>query len=292
MSLDLFLSSISQGLMWSLLAMGVYVSFRLLDSPDLSAEGAFPLGAAVAAKLLLSGVHPLMALLIAFLAGGAAGLLTGVMATAMQIPVLLAGILTMTALYSINLRIMGQANLPLIGQTTLNSQLEEIGLSSTSAALLIAIIGAVLVIAILVLFMRTEYGLALRATGDNPMMSEANGIKTAQVKRIGFMLSNALIALSGGLLAQTNGYADIAMGTGTIVIGLAAVIVGEVLMKGVAIPLRLVSIVLGAIIYRLVIDAIMQQSLLPILPSDIKILSALALAVILWGPHARGKRHS
>ncbi|RLK64167.1 ABC transporter permease [Atopobacter sp. AH10] len=289
MSLDLLLSSVSQGMMWSILAMGVYISFRLLDSPDLSAEGAFPLGAAVVAKLLLQGVSPIVALAVAFLAGTLAGLLTGFMTTQMKIPVLLSGILTMTALYSINLRLMGKANIPLIGQKTLITFLEDRGLQTDMACLLLAVLVVTLVILLLVLFMRTEYGLTLRATGDNPVMSEANGIKTDQLKLVGFMLSNGLIALSGGLLAQSNGFVDIAMGTGTIVIGLAAVIIGEVLLKKAGIPVRLISIVIGAIIYRLVIDLIMQQSLIPILSSDIKILSALALAIILWGPHA-GKK--
>lgn len=285
--MDLIVSSISQGLMWSILAIGVYLTFRILDIADLSAEGSFPLGAAVCAKLIVSGVHPLLATVAAFLAGLLAGLVNGFMINKMHIPALLSGILTMTGLYSINLRIMGQANIPLLGEANIMESFQATGLTPTLASLIIALIFLVIVISALVIFMNTEYGLTLRATGDNPLMAEANGVKTDQMKLVGLMLSNGLIALSGAIICQNNGYADIAMGTGTIVIGLAAIIIGEVLRRNLTFGKRLITIAIGAVIYRLIIDFIMQQQLLPVLPSDIKVLSSIALAIILYAPHAK-----
>ncbi|MDK6232669.1 ABC transporter permease [Aerococcus sanguinicola] len=285
--MDLIVSSISQGLMWSILAIGVYLTFRILDIADLSAEGSFPLGAAVCAKLIVSGVHPLVASLAAFLAGLVAGLVNGFMINKMHIPALLSGILTMTGLYSINLRIMGQANIPLLGEANIMESFQATGMNPTLASLIIALIFLAVVIMALVVFMNTEYGLTLRATGDNPLMAEANGVKTDQMKLVGLMLSNGLIALSGAIICQNNGYADIAMGTGTIVIGLAAIIIGEVLRRNLTFGKRLITIAIGAVIYRLIIDFIMQQQFLPVLPSDIKVLSSIALAIILYAPHAK-----
>ncbi|AMB94765.1 ABC transporter permease [Aerococcus sanguinicola] len=285
--MDLIVSSISQGLMWSILAIGVYLTFRILDIADLSAEGSFPLGAAVCAKLIVSGVHPLIATLAAFLAGLVAGLVNGFMINKMHIPALLSGILTMTGLYSINLRIMGQANIPLLGEANIMESFQATGMNPTLASLIIALIFLAVVIMALVIFMNTEYGLTLRATGDNPLMAEANGVKTDQMKLVGLMLSNGLIALSGAIICQNNGYADIAMGTGTIVIGLAAIIIGEVLRRNLTFGKRLITIAIGAVIYRLIIDFIMQQQFLPVLPSDIKVLSSIALAIILYAPHAK-----
>ncbi|MBU5611169.1 MULTISPECIES: ABC transporter permease [Aerococcus] len=285
----IIISSISQGLMWTILAFGVYLSFRILDIADMSAEGSFPLGAAVCAKLIVSGWHPLLATLLAFLAGMLAGSVNGFMINKMHIPALLSGILTMTGLYSVNIRIMGQANTPLLGEANLMDSLYNLGFNSTAASLTISLIFVILVIFILVVFMNTEYGLSLRATGDNPLMAEANGIRTDQMKLVGLMISNGLIALSGAIICQNNGYADIAMGTGTIVIGLAAVIIGEVMCRDLSFGKRLVTIAIGAVIYRLIIDFIMQQQVIPVLPSDIKILSSLALAIILFAPYAKSQ---
>lgn len=285
--MDLMISSVSQGMMWSILAIGVYITFRILGLADLSAEGSFPLGAAVCAKLLVNQVHPFLAVLAALLAGALAGFLTGFMTTKMKIPTLLAGILTMTGLYSINLRVMGQANTPLLGEKTLLTSLENLGLSTTWSPFLLGLLTVMVIVLGLVIFMGTEYGLSLIATGDNALMAEANGIRTDHVQLVGYMISNALIALSGALIAQYNGYADLSMGTGTIVIGLAAIVIGEVLLSQVKLPSRLLSIILGAIIYRVIIDLIMKY--IPILPSDIKILSAIVLAIILWSPQVEWK---
>lgn len=270
--------------MWSILAIGVYITFRILGLSDLSCEGVFPLGAAIGSSLIVAGVNPVLATLAAFLGGSLAGSVTGVLNTKMGIPALIAGILVMTGLYSVNLRIMGQANLPLLGESTILTWLQNMNLDQNFSSLIVGIIFVVLVIGLLVYFMNTQKGLALRATGDNQDMAQANGIKTDNMKIIGYMISNGLIALSGALIAQNNGYSDIAMGTGTIVIGLAAVVIAEVLLKDLSFGNRLITIVLGSTLYRLVIDLIMRQNLIPILPSDIKILSAIALALILWLP--------
>ncbi|AMB99490.1 ABC transporter permease [Aerococcus urinaehominis] len=282
--MDLLLSSVAQGFLWAMLGMGVYLTFRILDMADMSAEGTFPLGGAVSAVLIVNGMNPILATLVAMVAGALAGAVTGLLHTKMKIPTLLSGVLVMTGLYSINLRVMGKANLPLLGQDTVISLFESFGLNRVMATMLVGLIFVSLVILALVLFVNTSYGLGFRATGDNNVMAEANGIKTESIKVVGYMLSNGLIALSGALIAQSNGYADVGMGTGTIVIGLASFIIAEVILRSISFGKRLVTIVIGSIIYRVVIDTIMQQNILPILPSDIRILSSIALALILWSP--------
>lgn len=234
--MSLFLSSISQGLLWSIMAIGVYLTFRILDVADLTAEGSFPLGAAVSTSLIIKGVSPVMALVFSLISGMLAGFVSGFLHTKWKIPALLSGIITMTGLYSINLRIMGQANISLLGQATLMRTVQTWGLNKTNATLLVGFLIVSLVIIVLHLFFHTQIGLAIRATGDNYLMSEANGIRTNWMKVVGYMISNGLIALSGALLSQNNGYADISMGIGTIVIGLASIIIGEVFFKNLSIP--------------------------------------------------------
>lgn len=285
--MNLLMSSISQGLLWSIMAVGVYLTFRILDVADLTAEGSFPLGAAVSTALIVNnGISPWVATIIALLSGMIAGFISGFLHTKWNIPALLSGIITMTGLYSINLRIMGQANLSLLGQKTLIRTVESFGMSKTNAVLLVGAIAVSLVILILHLFFHTEIGLAIRATGDNNLMSEANGIRTNWMKVIGYMISNGLIALSGALLAQNNGYADISMGIGTIVIGLASIIIGEVFFKHLSLAKRLLTIVLGSIIYRLLILMVLQ---LNVDPQDLKLFSAILLALALRLPVFREK---
>lgn len=284
--MDIILSSISQGLLWSVMAIGVYLTFRILDIADLTAEGSFPLGAAICSVAIVTGISPLIASLLALVGGMLAGIVSGLLHTKLKIPALLTGILTMTALYSINLRIMGQANVTLLGQETMMRTLQSFGLENRLAVLVVGGIAVGLVILVLYLFFSTETGLALRSTGDNEDMSEANGIHTDAMKIIGYMLSNGLISLSGALIAQNNGYADISMGIGTIVIGLASVIIGEVIFHNLSFAKRLITIVIGAIIYRLIIDLVLQ---IGVEPQDIKLFSAIILAIALSTPLLKKK---
>lgn len=284
--MSILLSSISQGLLWSIMAIGVYLTFRILDIADLTAEGSFPLGAAVCASLIVAGIPPIFATLLAVFCGMLAGVISGLLHTKLKIPALLTGILTMTGLYSINLRIMGKANITLLGEETLMRTVQSYGFNSRMSVLVVGLAASLLVISLLYLFFNTEIGLGIRSTGDNEEMSEANGIHTNSMKIIGYMLSNGLIALSGALIAQNNSYADIGMGIGTIVIGLASVIIGEVLFHQLSFAKRLVTIVIGSIVYRLIIDLVLQ---LGIDPQDIKLFSALILALALSTPLIKKK---
>lgn len=285
--MDLILSSVSQGLLWSIMAIGVYVTYRILDIADLTAEGAYPLGAAVAATGIVGGMNPLLATLLAFVAGMGAGLVSGLLHTKMKIPALLTGIVTLTGLYSINLKILGKSNVALLRQETLVTQLQGLGLSKTTAVLIIGSLFVAVVILLLTLLMNTQIGLVLRSTGDNIPMSEANGINVNRMKIYGYMLSNGLIALSGALLTQNNGFADLNSGTGTIVIGLASVIIAEVILRNLRIGWRLLSVVLGSVIYRLIILAILE---IPGMDADlVKLFSAILLAVVLFVPEIQKK---
>ena len=252
-SLGTFLNAVSQGLLWSILAMGVYITYRILDFADLTTEGSFPLGAAVAAMLIIKGTNPFVATFASFIIGLVAGLVTGLLNTKLKIPGLLSGILVMTGLYSVNLRIMGKANLPLLKQPTIITTVTDMGISNSNAIMLVGIVSVVIIILLLVLLFATEFGFALRATGNNPKMISALGVNTDIMIIIGLMISNGLISLSGGIIAQYNGYADAGMGTGTIVIGLASVIIGEVIFGKTSIFRSLISVVLGSILYRIII---------------------------------------
>ena len=279
--MDLVISTISQGLLWALLAIGVYITFRVLDIADLTVEGSFPLGAAVAATLLTSGTSPVTAILAACLAGALAGIVTGVLCTKLKIPALLAGILTMIALYSVNLRIMGKANLPLLAQDTIFSIVQIPGLDMGMTVLAIGA-GIVLIVAVLnYWFFGTELGAAIRATGCNPHMIRANGVDTDIMIVLGLLLSNALVAISGALVAQNNGFADVGMGVGTIVIGLASVIIGEVLFGTRSFRNCLISVILGSIVYRAVIAIVLQMGMPP---NDLKLFTAILVALALSMP--------
>lgn len=283
----LILSSISQGLLWSVMAIGVYLTFRILDIADLTAEGSYPLGAAICASSIVSGMNPLLATLLAFLGGLLAGLMSGFIHTKLKIPALLTGIISLTALYSINLKVLGKANVALLGQKTLVSQLYDMGFTKTASVMIVGGIFVGLVIVLLTLLMKTQIGLALRSTGDNIPMSEANGIQTDHMKLLGYMLSNGLIALCGALLCQNNGYADLNAGVGTIVIGLASIIIAEVVIRNLSIGWRLLSVVLGSVIYRLIILAILS---IPGMDVDlVKLFSAMLLAAVLYLPEWQAK---
>ena len=256
-SMASFLSAISQGLLWSILAIGVYITYRVLDFADLTTEGSFPLGAAIAAQCIVNGGNPFTATILSFVVGLLAGFVTGILHTKLKIPGLLAGILVMTGLYSINLRVMGgKANLPLLKQTTIVTSVVEFfsteanTFSTANAVMMVGVISVAVVIFLLWLMFSTEFGFALRATGDNPRMISALGVNTDIMIILGLMISNGLISLSGGLIAQYNGYADVGMGVGTIVIGLASVIIGEVLLGRKGMAWCLASVVVGSILYR------------------------------------------
>lgn len=284
--ISIFLSSASQGVLWALLAIGVFLTFRILDIADLTAEGSFPLGAGIAAVSITNGFSPIVACLLGFLGGAAAGLVSGLLHTKLKIPALLAGIITMTGLYSVTSRIMGAPNLSLLGQKNVFTWAESLGVSKENAVLIAGLLVALIVVTLLVLFLRTETGLAIRATGDNLAMSEANGINTDTMKIIGYMISNGCIALSGSLLAQNNGFADLNSGIGTIVIGLASIIIAEVLFRNQPLLLRLLTIILGAVIYRFILALVFE---LNVQPSDSKLASALVLVICLSFPQIQQK---
>jgi len=279
--MDILITALSQGLLWSLMAIGVYITYRILDTADLSAEGTFPLGGAVAATLMIQGVSPILATFVAIIAGMGAGFVTGILYTKLKIPALLSGILTMTALYSINLRIMGRANISLIGQRTLFDAIQSLGIPSQFIPMTVGLICTIIVIGVFYLFFHTEIGYVLRATGDNEQMVRAQGVNTDTMKILGLMLSNGLIAFSGALIAQDNGFADVTMGVGTIVIGLASVIIGEVLFDNLTIAKRLMCVVLGSMIYRMIIALVLNLGLNPI---DLRLISAIVLTITLASP--------
>lgn len=284
--LDIILSGISQGLLWSIMAIGVFITFRILDIADLSAEGAFPMGATVCALCIVNDINPIVATIAGMLGGMLAGLVSGFLHTKMKIPALLTGIITLTGLYSINLLVLGRSNVSFALKNTLVTMVTRLGLNKLSAVLLIGIVCVGLVILILYLFLNTQLGLALRATGDNEAMGQANSIKVDRMKMLGYMIGNGLIALSGALLAQNNGYADLNMGVGTIVIGLASIILAEVMIKYLPLGKRLWSIVLGSVLYRMIIVFILTTD---IDAQMIKLVSAILLALILYVPELRAK---
>ena len=279
----------AQGLIWGIMAIGVYITFRILDVADLTVDGTMATGGAAFIMLTMAGAPVPLAMLGAFLAGVLAGLVTGLFHTACGIPAILAGILTQLALYSVNLRIMGQANRPVSSRQydLLVDQQSVRSLSLDNPILVVAIFVAA-VIALLYWFFGTELGASLRATGSNPNMSRAQGINTSASKVLGLVVSNGLVALSGGLLAQYQGSATVDMGRGAIVIGLAAVIIGEVLLGRVFhnFALKLLAAVIGAIIYYVVITLVLRLGLQS---TDLKLLTALVVAVFLTIPHWKGK---
>lgn len=285
--LDLLVPTIAQGLLWAVMALGVYVTFRVLDIADLTVEGSFPLGAAAAASLLAAGYGPLAAVAAAAVAGMLAGVITGILHTKMKIPALLAGILTMIALYSVNLRIMGKANLSLLGvDTTFSLARDILGLSSAETTFVVGLAATVLIGLFLYWFFGTEIGAAIRATGFNQQMIRAQGVDTNVTIILGLLLSNALVAISGALVAQSNGFADVGMGTGTIVIGLASVIIGEVLFGTRSFKNCMISVILGSIVYRIVIALVLQMGMPP---NDLKLFTSVLVAFALSMPLLKNK---
>jgi putative ABC transport system permease protein len=279
--LDVLMGAVSLGLLWAVMTIGVYITYRILDIADLTVEGSIALGAAIAAKAISNGINPFVATAMALIGGLAAGLITGLLHTKLKIPALLAGILTMIALYSVNLRVMGKANISLLRTDTVYTAFENMGLSSTNAVIVLGLISVISVVLILYWFFGTEIGCSIRATGDNPHMVRAQGIDTNVMKIIGLVISNGLVAISGALIAQSQSFADVQMGTGSIVIGLASVIIGEVLFGKKHFMSRLVSLVLGAITYRIIIALVLK---LGMPANDLKLFTAITVAIALALP--------
>jgi len=282
--LQIVTGAISLGLLWAVMTIGVYITYRILNIADLTVEGSIAMGAAIAAKAITSGINPYIATFLALIGGMAAGLVTGLLHTKLKIPALLSGILTMIGLYSINLRIMGKANIPLLRMETVYTPFENMGLDRNSAVIVLGLICVLGLISILYWFFGTEIGCAIRATGNNPRMVSAQGINTNTTIILGLIISNGLVAFSGGLIAQNQSFADIQMGTGTIVIGLASVIIGEVLFGKRNFYIRLVSVALGAITYRMIIAFVLR---LGMPANDLKLFTAITVAIALALPSIR-----
>ena len=285
--LELMFSTVGQGLEWSVMAIGVFLTFRILDVADLSVEGTFPLGAAVAATSIAEGLGIIPGYLLAFLAGGVAGGVTGLLTTKLRIPALLSGILTMIGLYSVNLHVMGKANVGLLQDETVFTIVEKLApVGVAGSALIVGFILAFIVASIIYWFFGTEIGTAVRATGFNPQMARAQGINTDAMVVLGLVVSNALVAVSGATVAQANGFADVGMGTGTIVIGLASVIIGEVLFSPKSFKTSLIAVVLGSIVYRIVIALVLEMGMPP---NDRKLFTAVLVAIALSLPLLKTK---
>ena len=283
---DVLLGALALGLLWSIMTLGVYISYRVLDMADLTAEGSLTLGAAVAGSMIAAGANPLLATLCAAGAGLLAGLSTGLLHTKLKIPALLSGILTMIALWSVNLRVMGnRANVSILRLNTVYTFLQNWGLDKTTSMIVVGTVCALAVISVLYWFFGTELGSAIRATGNNEHMVRAQGINTDNMTILGLVISNGLIALSGALIAQSQSFADIQMGTGAIVIGLASLIIGEVLFGKGGFYKRLVAIILGAVVYRVIIALVLKMGM----PSnDLKLFTAITVAVALSLPRFKG----
>ncbi|MBR3312766.1 MAG: ABC transporter permease [Atopobiaceae bacterium] len=286
--LQAMLGAVSQGILWGIMVLGVFITYKILDIADLTVDGSFALGGCVCAILMVNaGADPWLALLAGTAAGIVAGAVTGLLHTLFDIPAILAGILTQISLWSVNLRIMGKSNVPLLQTKTVFSSLADLtGMPQTTITVVVGAIFAVLVIALLYWFFGTEIGSALRATGNNEHMSRALGIDTRITKVIALMLSNGLVGLSGALICQSQKYADIGMGTGAIIIGLAAIVIGEVLGrltpgKLTSFSSRLIAAVVGSIVYFLIRAIVLQ---LGMDANDMKLLSAGIVAIALAVP--------
>jgi len=280
--------SFYEGLVFGFVAIGVYLTFRVLGFPDLTVDGSFTLGAAVTAVLIASGVNPFLATLAALGVGLCAGLATSLLNTKLRIPALLAGILVMVALYSINLRVMEGAYVSLLREVTIFDQVSEFLGVGTSIALSLIVAGVLAVIVFFILnwFLRTEIGLALRATGDNEQMVRGFGVNTDMTTILGVSIANGLVALGGAVVAQRQGFADVGMGIGMIVMGLASVIIGEALFRPKGVTRLLLAVLGGTFIYRLVISSALR---LGMAPGDLKLVTAILVIIALAVPYLQKK---
>lgn len=291
MSLLAFFGALESGLIYALMALGVLISFRILDFPDLTADGSFPLGGAVAAVCMIAGINPWLACLLGMLAGMTAGVVTAWLHVKFGILHLLAGILVMTALYSINLRIMNAPNLSLLGQENIFTPFATYGDGSWMRVMVIAVV-VLLVKFLLDWFFSTEIGLAMRATGSNGKMAQAQGINTASMIILGMAISNGLIAFAGAIFVQTQGVADISIGVGTIVIGLAAVIIGETILTAKRIFWITLSVLIGSILYRLFVQIALSSELLREIgfkSQDLNLVTSLLVILVIMLPKFKAK---
>ena len=295
--MSLLIGAFTIGLILSLLALGVFISFRIFAFPDITADGSVTLGASVAATLLVHGVSPPLASLAGFFAGMLAGACTGTLHTRFKINPLLSGILVMTSLYSVNLHVMGRSNVPLLTVNTLATQAERAGVrvigartfdlagwevSARDAAVLCAIAAAIVAMGVLLYwFFGTHLGMAMRATGDNVQMIRALGVNDGNMITLGVALSNGLVALSGALLAQYQGFADVGMGVGMVVWGLASVIIGEALVGGTQLGMTIIGAVMGSVLFRLLVAVALRWGLNP---NDLKLITALFVFLALVAP--------
>lgn len=280
--MSIYFSAVYQGILWGIMGLGLYISFRILRFADLTSEASFTLGAASAVTLITMGVNPIVATFASIITGMLAGLVTGLLTTYFDIPALLASIISLTGFYSINLRVMGSPNLSLRGFDTIYSYLSEVIESVQYQRAIVGLIVVLLVILFMTYLFKTDLGQAIIATGDNEIMAASFGIKTNTMKRLALMFANGFIALSGALVAQDNGFSDVQMGTGTVVVAMSSIVIGEVIFrKQMKLSGRFISIVVGSVIYRLIIVFVLQ---LGFNPNDFRLISALVLAIFLALP--------
>lgn len=289
MSLFAFLGTLEIGFIFGLVAIGVYITFRILDFPDLTVDGSFTLGAAVTATLIVVGVNPYLATLAGTIAAACAGLMTAWLNLRFNILHLLASILTMTALYTINLRVMGKPNMALIAEPTILTPFEGLGLANMYLKVGFVAVCALLAGLLVAWFLNTQYGLAMRAVGSNKRMAQANGIVINEKVYVGLALSNALVGFAGALFAQTNGFADSTMGIGTIVVGLAAVIIGESLFASRSMLVIILSCIVGSLFYRIAVSMALNADFLGFHASDLNLITALLVALALVFPKLRNE---
>lgn len=283
----IYLSAIYQGMLWGIMGIGLYISFRILNYTDLTSEASFTIGAASVAVMIHSGVHPVLATFLSIIFGMLAGLVTGILTTYFEIPSLLASIITLTAMYSINLRIMGTPNLSFRGTETIFNYISQWIDDSFQVGVLIGLFFITICVLFLSYLFRTDFGQSMIATGDNSTMAESIGINTPAMIRFALMLANGIIALSGALVAQDNSFSDVQMGAGTVVSALASIVIGEIIIRK-AIPVigRLLTVVMGAIIYRIILVFALQ---LGFNSQDFKLVSAMILAIFLAFPAIKKK---
>ena len=272
-------ATIEQSLIFAIMVLGVYISFRILNFPDMTVDGTFPLGAAISAKLLTLGVNPYLTLLVALVAGAAAGAVTGLIHVKLKVKDLLAGILVMTALYSVNLRVMGKSNIPLF---------DEDNIFNTEYSMMITIVVLILISKFLLDYLlKTKFGFALKALGDNENLIVSLGLNEEKYKIYGLMIANAFVAFSGAVLAQYQGFADVGMGTGIIVIGLASIIIGDTLFGKRRRFAGTTIVIIGSILYRGVIAVTLSMGMDA---SDLKLITSVIVIVILWIQKQKDKR--
>ena len=289
MSMQVLFGTVEQGLMYSIMVLGVYLTFRILNYADLSVDGSFTLGAAISATLIYSAHNPWLATGIAFFGGCLAGVFTGILHTKFKITPLLSGILTMTALYSVNLRVMGKPNIPLLRTRTIFTDFAKIPYMQEHGILILSLITVIIIGFIIYLFLQTELGLALRATGDNELMIKSQGVNTDLMKILGLALSNGMVAFAGSYVAQNQQFADAGMGIGMIIAGLASVIIGEVIIGTTTVGRTIVAVIFGGVIYRLIIAVVLQLGLAP---TDLKLVTSLIVIIALISPDIKKKFHA